>query len=89
MSRRLASASDLNGANLAYAATFNGEHDVYYLRIVSCQADLDGNGLVEVLDLFALFAAWGTNPGGPPDLDGDGTVGITDMFIMFGAWGPC
>jgi hypothetical protein len=25
--------SDVDGADLAYAATFNGEQDVYYLRI--------------------------------------------------------
>ena len=35
-------------------------------------ADLDGDGTVGIIDLHALLANWGTDPGGPPDFDGDG-----------------
>ncbi|MCH8343331.1 MAG: FG-GAP repeat protein [Planctomycetes bacterium] len=54
-----------------------------------CPWDLDGNSTVGILDLLALLAAWGTNPGGPPDFDGDGTVGILDLLILLTNWGPC
>ncbi len=54
-----------------------------------CPWDLDGNSSVGILDLLALLAAWGTNPGGPPDFDGDGTVGILDLLTLLANWGPC
>ncbi len=54
-----------------------------------CPADLNGDGSVGILDLLALLAAWGTDPGGPPDLDSDGTVGILDLLALLANWGPC
>ncbi|MCH7720507.1 MAG: hypothetical protein IH988_05885 [Planctomycetes bacterium] len=56
---------------------------------VPCPGDLDADGSVGILDLLALLAAWGTDPGGPPDFDGDGNVGILDLLTLFAAWGPC
>ncbi|MEE9129967.1 MAG: hypothetical protein V3T84_08095 [Phycisphaerales bacterium] len=41
--------SDDVGANLAWAATFNGEHDVYFLRIGDY--DCNGNGIGDTEDL--------------------------------------
>jgi hypothetical protein len=41
--------SDLVGADHAYAATVNGEQDVYYLRIGD--TDCNGNGLADGIDL--------------------------------------
>ncbi|MCH8152544.1 MAG: FG-GAP repeat protein, partial [Planctomycetes bacterium] len=55
----------------------------------TCPWDLDGSGDVNVLDLLALLAAWGSDPGGPPDFDGDGTVGILDLLTLLANWGPC
>jgi len=40
--------SDVDGADLAYAATYNGGQDVYYLRI---PADCDGNGVEDACDV--------------------------------------
>lgn len=40
--------SDTGGANLAYAATFNGEQDVYFLRI---QQDCNANGIDDDCDI--------------------------------------
>ena len=42
--------SDRVGANLAWAATFNGEQDVYYLRIGDY--DCNGNGVPDTQDLI-------------------------------------
>ncbi|MCH8165628.1 MAG: FG-GAP repeat protein, partial [Planctomycetes bacterium] len=54
-----------------------------------CPWDLDAGGNVGILDLLALLAAWGSDPGGPPDFDGDGTVGILDLLTLLANWGPC
>jgi hypothetical protein len=53
--------SDATGADLAWAATFNDEQDVYYLRL---WADCDGNGASDAYDLWL---------GRVRDLDGDRT----------------
>ncbi len=55
----------------------------------SCAWDLDGSGDVGILDLLALLAAWGPNPGDPADFDGDGTVGILDLLTLLANWGAC
>ena len=54
-----------------------------------CAWDLDGSGDVGILDLLALLAAWGPNPGHPADFDGDATVGILDLLTLLANWGPC
>ena len=54
-----------------------------------CPADLNGDGSVGILDLLALLAAWGTDPGGPPDFNGDGIVGILDLLTLLANWGRC
>ncbi|MHC4347577.1 MAG: hypothetical protein ACYS15_03415 [Planctomycetota bacterium] len=52
--------------------------------------DVNGDGVVGILDFLELLAAWG--PCGdcsscPADLDGDCTVGVTDFLILLAAWG--
>ena len=54
-----------------------------------CTWDLNGDGIVAILDLLALLAAWGPNPGDPADFDGDGTVGILDLLTLLVNRGPC
>lgn len=56
---------------------------------VQCLWDLDGSGSVGIVDLLALLAAWGSDPGGPPDFDGSGSVGIGDLLKLLANWGPC
>jgi len=79
--------SDERGAHLAYAATFNGEQDVYYLFIETpeCNADLDGSGAVDLPDLTLLLNAFGANAGG--DLDGDGVTSLTDLTELLSVYG--
>jgi len=48
--------------------------------------DLDGDGVVGVLDFLALLGAWGPNPMHPADFDGDGDVGVTDLLILLANW---
>ena len=54
-----------------------------------CLADLDGNGVVDPIDLATLLGGWGPNPGHPADFDGDGIVGPIDLATLLGNWGPC
>lgn len=54
-----------------------------------CPWDLDGDGAVSTMDLLDLFAAWGSDPGGPPDFDCNGAVGTTDLLELFANWGAC
>ncbi len=61
----------------------------YLFDAATCPWDLDASGGVGILDLLALLAVWGNDPGGPPDFDGDGTVGILDLLTLLANWGPC
>lgn len=54
-----------------------------------CPADLDGDGLVNAVDLAQLLAAWGENPGHPADFNGDGIIDPFDLATLLGSWGPC
>ena len=56
--------SDRLGANLAYAATFNGEQDVYFLRIGD--HDCNGNGVADADDI-ALSLSGDCNQNSIPD----------------------
>jgi predicted outer membrane repeat protein len=59
------------------------------LNSTSCPGDIDGDGIVGVVDFLALLLAWGPNPGHIADLDGDGVVGVVDFLALLAAWGPC
>ncbi len=64
-------------------------HGFLMTPLNQCPWDLDGDVSVGILDLLALLAAWGSDPGGSPDFDGDGTVGILDLLALLANWGPC
>ncbi len=116
--------SDNEGANLAFAATFNGEQDVYFLRLTpdcndngipdaqdaavpgvdacenlipdECEADFDGDGLVDACDgdtdndgvdnetdrcLFSRMGFPVAPDGGPHgDVEGDCDLDLGDWF---------
>ncbi|HEX2837033.1 MAG TPA: sialidase family protein [Phycisphaerales bacterium] len=56
--------SDLLGAHVAYAATYNGEQDVYYLRIGP--KDCNGNGVADDAETLSA-AVLDTNANAIPD----------------------
>ncbi|UCD74420.1 MAG: hypothetical protein JSV91_11585 [Phycisphaerales bacterium] len=86
--------SDTVGANLAYSATFNGEQDVYYVRIGDF--DCNGNGIGDTQDIDDGFSA-DCNYNGIPDecegffcdadVDNSCNVDIDDLFEILGHWG--
>ena len=53
-----------------------------------CDADIDGNGVVNVDDLVAVILAWGTDDASA-DVDGNGIVDVDDMVTVILAWGAC
>jgi len=72
--------SDRVGAHVAFAATFNGEQDVYHLRIGDL--DCNDNGLGDALDIASGGSADADGSGVPDecesDRDGDGAVDALD-----------
>jgi hypothetical protein len=73
--------SDNGGASLAYAATFNGEQDVYFLRI---PADCNGNGIDDLTEI-GDGSADDCNDNDIPDEceeKGDGGPTLTD-YVAF------
>ncbi len=85
--------SDNLGVNVAYAATFNGEQDIYFLRIGPW--DCNGNELDDLLDISELRSG-DCNANDVPDeceyrvdVNGDGVTTLSD-FAEFqrGLTGP-
>jgi len=56
----------------------------------SIPADINGDGVVDTLDLLALLADWGPCPPPPADcpadLNADGVVDVLDLLILLGNW---
>jgi hypothetical protein len=54
-----------------------------------CPWDLNGDGTVNVVDLFQLIASFGPCDDCPADFDDDGFVNAVDLFALIGHFGPC
>ena len=51
-------------------------------------ADINGDGVVGILDFLQVLAEW-DQPGGPADVNSDGVVDILDFLLVLAEWGPC
>ncbi len=53
-------------------------------------ADLNGDGVVNIADLLVLLTCQGPPEGSceVADIDGDGTIGVNDLILLIGNWGP-
>lgn len=69
-----------------------GFRDIFF-HDRSCLGDLNGDLVVDAVDLAMLLAAWGPVPGCPPsipaDFDQNCDVGPEDLAVVLGAWGSC
>ena len=83
--------SDADGAHVAYTATYNGEQDIYYVKIFP---DCNGNGLSDVLDIQSRRSGDVNashvpdsceNVVVPGDLDNDKDVDTLDQQILMAA----
>ena len=71
--------------------------DDFMVRRFACTGtatpgDINGDGVVNVLDLSELLGAWGPcpppcPPGCPADINGDCDVGGIDLLTLLGTWG--
>ncbi len=61
--------SDSNGANLAWAATFNGEQDVYYSYITDTTSAVNVNSESTIINSFSLYQNY-PNPFNPSTVIG-------------------
>ena len=62
------------------------------LVVDRCVGDLDGDGVVNGLDLQRILVQWGPCPIDEPctgDLTGDGSVGGGDLSLVLMNWGDC
>ncbi len=91
----VAPGGELNiGAVDLYAS---GSTSVFYDDLVlehgemsPCPADINDDGIVDVIDLLAVLGAWGPcEPDCPEDLNEDGVVDVIDLLEVLGAWGEC
>jgi hypothetical protein len=59
----------------------------------TCDADVNGNGAVEIDDLFSVVRAWGMCPqppaSCPADVTRNGYVNLDDLNAVINAWGAC
>ncbi|HYE02556.1 MAG TPA: sialidase family protein [Phycisphaerales bacterium] len=82
--------SDDVGAHLAYAATFTGGQDVYYVRIG--EYDCNGNGVADPQDIAGGQSRDCDADGIPDECEGradwnrDGTVATGDVSAFLGTW---
>ena len=53
-----------------------------------CLCDVNGDDVVDVLDLLSLFGVWGES-GVPEDVNFDGVVDVLDLLKVLDQWGPC
>jgi hypothetical protein len=72
--------SDRVGAHLAWAATFNGEQDVYYLRIGDY--DCNNNGVGDMIDI-GLGSSPDSNGNGIPDECEGGVVDVAQAVSSY------
>jgi len=55
-------------------------------RVVQLRPDINGDEVVNVMDLLMLLGAWGPCEGCPEDVDGHGVVDLTDLLALLAAW---
>ena len=65
--------------------------DLYAMKLVlAIPGDINGDGVVDTLDLLEVLSAWGDCPDPPAecpaDLNGDGVVDVLDLLIVLGNW---
>ena len=54
-----------------------------------CICDVNGDEVVNKVDIALILSAWGPCDQCPEDVNFDGIVDIDDVFAILVAWGPC
>ena len=79
-------AIELDGMPYSASLEFGAYSMIILSQSPSCPTDQNGDGAVNVDDILAVIAAWGT-----PDADvtGDGQTNVDDLLATIGAFGDC
>lgn len=76
---------------MARSAGWPAAHsEVLRFDTLTCPADLDRDGDIDLANLAQLLATYGMNGGATcheGDLNGDGSVGLADLAALLGAYG--
>jgi hypothetical protein len=81
----------------AKSGTINGNfvtYDTYVAKFSGQElnVDINGDGVVDVVDFLILLASWGPCPEPPDscnaDCNGDGEVNVNDFLAVLANWGP-
>ena len=56
---------------------------------IQCSGDINGDNVVNVLDLLAVIDDWGECASCNADTNDDGYVNVTDLLAIVEAWGAC
>lgn len=78
---------DVEGAIWMLGSTTDSESLALTLQC-TVAADVNGDNVVDIDDLFAVLAAWGDCSSCAEDINQDGVVDINDVFAVLAAWGP-
>jgi hypothetical protein len=54
-----------------------------------CYADINGDSMVDVVDLLEVIGNWGYCLNCPADINRDDLIDVTDLLDLVGSWGPC
>jgi len=54
-----------------------------------CAGDINGDDMVNVIDLLTVINAWGICDGCNADINEDGYVNVTDLLVIVDSWGVC
>ncbi|HBZ97803.1 MAG TPA: hypothetical protein DEO57_08155 [Phycisphaerales bacterium] len=73
----------LDEPSAAFFATILGD----ILRDAGCPGDLQGNGIIDVLDLLVVIDQW--DQPSESDIDGNGVFDIGDVLEVLESWGDC
>jgi hypothetical protein len=79
--------ADIGALGFEIYATTGTDYSIE--RLVAGRAapgDANADGIVDALDVLALFSQWGNCPGCPADFDDDGVVNVTDFLILLAHW---
>lgn len=60
--------------------------DISQSALAACPPDLNGDNVVDGVDLASMLSNWGGSGG---DITGDGTTDGSDLASLLGGWGPC
>ncbi len=55
--------------------------------LASCPADINGDRIVDGIDLAVTLSQWGAT--GSADINGDGIVDGADLGAILSGWGTC